>query len=212
MSSPIVFCKVSIPHFDFNHHGADDEQGSKAAAKKAEAESKVLDYFSKLYAKLEEFGIKHTHKLRDNWRDTSYYFSFSEFEIFITQEQFFAMLELGYDLKLVARHEVKDQPVDLSNIVEKANLIVKKLEESLAAIPERHFNDRCEVHVPGLGLLSINRTMLLEDSCTDRLQDAIADGWRIIAACPQPDQRRPDYILGKYDPEYHHSTSSADRG
>lgn len=36
---------------------------------------------------------------------------------------------------------------------------------------------------------------------TDVLQEQIAKGWRIIAACPQPDQRRPDYILGRFNPE-----------
>lgn len=25
-------------------------------------------------------------------------------------------------------------------------------------------------------------------------------GWRILAVCPQPDQRRPDYILGRTKP------------
>lgn len=43
--------------------------------------------------------------------------------------------------------------------------------------------------------------MLLEDACTDQLQGALNSGWRIISACPQPDQRRPDYILGRFNPD-----------
>lgn len=62
------------------------------------------------------------------------------------------------------------------------------------------FNERVEVHMPGNALLTYNRTLLLEDACTNYLQEQLDDGWRIIAACPQPDQRRPDYILGRYEP------------
>ena len=25
----------------------------------------------------------------------------------------------------------------------------------------------------------------------------ISEGWRILAICPQPNQRRPDYIMGR---------------
>lgn len=66
---------------------------------------------------------------------------------------------------------------------------------------ERNFNQRVEVHMPGHALSTYNETMLLEDSCTDALQTALNKGWRIIACCPQPDSRRPDYILGRYNPE-----------
>lgn len=59
------------------------------------------------------------------------------------------------------------------------------------------FNKKCQVHLPGIGLLAINDVKLLEDCCTDALQKHLEDGWRIIAACPQTNQRRPDYILGK---------------
>ena len=38
-----------------------------------------------------------------------------------------------------------------------------------------------------------------EDVCTDVLQQELNNGWRIIAICVQADQRRPDYILGRYN-------------
>lgn len=60
------------------------------------------------------------------------------------------------------------------------------------------FNQKCNVHVPNLGLLNINRLAYYEDACTERLQDKLVQGWRILAICPQPDQRRPDYILGMH--------------
>lgn len=64
------------------------------------------------------------------------------------------------------------------------------------------YNTKCDVHMPGQALASYNEIKLLEDSCTDVLQATLASGWRLIAACPQPDQRRPDYILGRFNPEY----------
>lgn len=73
------------------------------------------------------------------------------------------------------------------------------------------YNTRCDVHMPGQALSTYNEVQLLEDSCTDVLQAQMAAGWRLIAACPQPDQRRPDYILGRFNPEYN-GDSAASRG
>ena len=53
------------------------------------------------------------------------------------------------------------------------------------------------VHVPNIGLLAINEVQVLDDSCTERLQEKLDKGWRILAICPPLDQRRPDYILGR---------------
>lgn len=55
------------------------------------------------------------------------------------------------------------------------------------------------VHVPNAALLTYNEVTYLEDSCTDRLQSHLDDGWRILAVCPPHAQRRPDYILGRYN-------------
>ena len=74
------------------------------------------------------------------------------------------------------------------------------------------YNNKCEVHMPGNMMAMYNRMMLLEDACTDALQCALNAGWRIVAACPQPDQRRPDYVLGRFDPNYDGGETSADRG
>lgn len=58
-------------------------------------------------------------------------------------------------------------------------------------------NERCNVAVSGLGLLTINEVILEQDCCTDKLSERLTEGWRIVAVCVQPDQRRPDYILGR---------------
>lgn len=43
---------------------------------------------------------------------------------------------------------------------------------------------------------------IMEAKADDALQKSMDDGWRIIAACPQPDARRPDYIMGRYNADY----------
>ncbi len=63
-----------------------------------------------------------------------------------------------------------------------------------------YHNTRVEVHASNSALMVYNETQLCEDYCTDRLQTELDNGWRIIACCVQPDQRRPDYILGRYNP------------
>lgn len=68
-------------------------------------------------------------------------------------------------------------------------------------IPGHIYNEHCEVHTPGNMLATYNETMLLEDCCTDQLQTSMDDGWRIVAVCPQA-QRRPDYIMGRWNPDY----------
>lgn len=57
-----------------------------------------------------------------------------------------------------------------------------------------------QVAIPDLALLSINEVKLLDDCCTDALQDMLSEGWRIIAICPPNSQRRPDYIVGRHVP------------
>lgn len=73
------------------------------------------------------------------------------------------------------------------------------------------YNERVNIHMPGNALTSYNEVMLLEDGCSDALQSYLDKGFRIIAACPQPDSRRPDYILGRYSPD-HEVGNIAERG
>lgn len=62
---------------------------------------------------------------------------------------------------------------------------------------ENTMNERCNVHVAGLGTLLIDKVEIQQDLCTEELQKHLDDGWRVLAVCVQPDQRRPDYVLGK---------------
>lgn len=95
-----------------------------------------------------------------------------------------------------------------TNPYEAINNMVDRLELSVARLtcePQYHtgseahvqgWNHYTESPIVGPNLHQMNRLMLLEDCCTDRLQEQLDDGWRLIAVCPQ-EQRRPDYILGK---------------
>lgn len=75
--------------------------------------------------------------------------------------------------------------------------IVDRLTRIEQAPSKTVINERCNVTVPGLGLLLIDEVNYLLDACTEVLQERLAAGWRILAICPQPDQRRPDYVLGR---------------
>jgi hypothetical protein len=71
---------------------------------------------------------------------------------------------------------------------------------ALAAFGQRNttvVNERCQVAVAGLGLLTVDEVVNHNDMCTEALQKELDEGWRILAVCVQPDQRRPDYILGR---------------
>lgn len=57
-------------------------------------------------------------------------------------------------------------------------------------------NERCQVIV-GSSAYNVTEVKLLADQCTDSLQCELNDGWHILAVCVQPNQRRPDYVMGK---------------
>lgn len=75
--------------------------------------------------------------------------------------------------------------------------LIEKMDRISERIEKNTYNEKCNVHVPGLGLLMIEELKLCEDACTETIREQLMDRWRIIAVCPQPDQRRPDYILGR---------------
>jgi hypothetical protein len=58
-------------------------------------------------------------------------------------------------------------------------------------------NYEVHVHIPNLGLLTVDEVMVEEDCCTDNLQRRLNEGWRILCVCPPKNARRPDYILGR---------------
>lgn len=79
--------------------------------------------------------------------------------------------------------------------------IINKLQEKMQTIDSGmdFFNKKCQVHIGGSHLLLINELILEEDCCTDHLQSLLDEGWRIVSVNHQ-EARRPDYVLGKYNP------------
>jgi len=69
--------------------------------------------------------------------------------------------------------------------------------ESLERKRNPAFNQKVKVSVPDIGLMKIKHVMVLDNCCTQQLQREIDRGWCILAVCPQPDQRRPDYVMGR---------------
>lgn len=53
--------------------------------------------------------------------------------------------------------------------------------------------------VPNASLFQVTSVDVIEDACTNDLQQHLNDGWRIIAVCPPNDCRRPTYILGHFE-------------
>lgn len=207
MSQSIVLARIEEKSFHYYSH----QEGADNEANRVKSVAEVEEYLKGLLDLLARLGIHHTFSMPEGWRESSYRHSVGSIDVVLKQQHFFDLLEAGCNVKLISRHELKESPQDFTNAVEAAERVIERMESIAASFSERSFNDRCDVHVPGLGLLSINRTMLLEDCCTDELARALGNGWRIIAACPQPDQRRPDYILGKHDFEFESSDARASR-
>lgn len=99
---------------------------------------------------------------------------------------------------------IKSESPTVQNIQSLLNRIEEKtsqIDKTIDIMKSQTFNQKVNVHVGGGLIVTYNDLCLKEDCCTDILQAELNDGWRIIAVCVQPDQRRPDYILGRYNPE-----------
>ena len=94
-------------------------------------------------------------------------------------------------------YDVDVLPVEWLKSLQIKRRIASDTIELLVHREQTVINQKVNVAVPGFGLLAMAHAMLASDCCTDDLNDYLNDGWRILAICPQPDQRRPDYILGK---------------
>lgn len=123
-----------------------------------------------------------------------------------TSKEYIADLELFVsrfpDVKFSMRGLPKTIEKDYTTLIEQVVYIQEKFENALKKFDQQvEFNQKCDVHIGNLGLLNINQLAYTEDTCTEELQKHLNGGWRILAVCPQPDQRRPDYILGRYNPD-----------
>ena len=124
---------------------------------------------------------------------------FSEFTI-VSKIKVKGQTQLDISSKLIRLSEALESGLD-ANSVKNMTEFFSGITERIKEIEKTAFNQKCNVHVSNNMLLHFNQTKVEYDCCTDHLNKQLQDGWRIIAVCPQPDQRRPDYVLGRYEPE-----------
>lgn len=110
-------------------------------------------------------------------------------------EQAIELFGEGYCGTYPSPKEHIDLLYDVKSEIDVPSIIEAAMSSSMEAIGKL-FNEKTSSEQPGPSLLNVNETLLMEDACTDALQENLDNGWRIIAVCPQP-QRRPDYILGR---------------
>lgn len=129
----------------------------------------------------------------------------------ISREDYAAIRSRFEYLQLDEWREAEEKPpnywkegiiVDLSEVgpvlaQHKVEFIVKRFKGTYVANPTEPVANHVHVHIPNVGLLFMNEVTWKENCCTEELQRALDDGWRIIAVCPPNSQRRPDYILGR---------------
>ncbi len=127
------------------------------------------------------------------------YIEFSQ-DFMLTETQLVDITIWGISFKIKMQADVG---VGNAELVHRISAITARLDQVAGGFAggssDSMLNQKCNQHVPGNLLSHYNETLLLEDVCTDYLQESLDKGWRIIAACPQPDGRRPDYILGRYN-------------
>ena len=119
-----------------------------------------------------------------------------ESDLVLSKDQIFEMSLRAIQFKIIQTINVD---IDITKqLIELAEKPIKLIQDVGGG---NTYNNKCEVHMPGYSLSLYNEMLLKESCCTDDLQSELNSGWRIIAACPQPDQRRPDYILGRFNPD-----------
>lgn len=90
---------------------------------------------------------------------------------------------------------------NIQNILLKIEERASQIDKTINILNSSTFNQKVNVHVGGGLITTYNELLLKEDVCTDLLQTELNNGWRIIAVCVQPNNRRPDYILGRFNPK-----------
>lgn len=110
-------------------------------------------------------------------------------------ERFTVDVECDFHLDQLNEHLSEKQDVIYANMKKQLEMMNEIGKAALNS--SQHYNSKCGTPVSDAFLYQVDRILLLEDACSDTLQRNLNDGWRIIYVAPQPDQRRPDYILGK---------------
>ena len=141
-------------------------------------------------------GTEDEYKDAKSKNDFSFGYVYEFDKLLLSESQFYKLFKHCEVIDMLEQdliyHDVK---IDLDVLTEKITNKVIKNSQHL-------FNQKLEVHQPNMPLFQYNEYIVESDCCTEILQDEyISKGWRVVCVCPQPDQRRPDYILGRYNNE-----------
>lgn len=175
--------KVALNHSGFYGNKEDDDWLKHKA------------YMLALAEQFKDYGVTYDKEQEDS----TYPSLLKNTEILLSPEEYVDYMIQG--VQFTAPEYLKTKSAPDGNPFE---AVIAKMDEVLAmkvTNGDVNYNSKCEVSMPGQALSMYNQTLLCENCCTDELQANLLQGWRIIAACPQPDQRRPDYILGRFNPE-----------
>lgn len=110
----------------------------------------------------------------------------------LEQFQFINFLETAPNILFKYTIE-KTIPIEQHNIgrmLDYLEVLEQKLDRLSKVANDLNFNYRCNVHVGGELMVNFNKVFLKENCCTDELQKHLNDGWRIVATCVQPDQKK----------------------
>jgi len=127
--------------------------------------------------------------------------------VYVKQSNHLVDLEwfaLNCNYTFYIERSIKSEEPTIQNIQSLLNTVeekTKQINKTIDIMSQQTFNQEVKVHVGGGLIVTYNELCLKNNCCTDELQTELNNGWRIIAVCVQPDQRRPDYILGRYNPE-----------
>lgn len=153
--------------------------------------------------------------LEDRWDEyinmspRSFDVGYNNADNYIDLESFLEQCDI--EIKITGRQTITFTNTETQIDLTEYQNIFKTLERLSHQLQDRDsFNSHCQVHVVGSHLMTVNELMFCEDYCTDALQDRLNEGWKIISCCVQ-DAWRPDYVLGRYNPNYI-PTSGAERG
>lgn len=112
----------------------------------------------------------------------------------LTDENISVVSKYGLQFQL----SQKEHGAGLGTMLVKLQDRIRALELDSANKAELMQHGACvQIHIPDLVLLGFNEVQVLDNCCTDSLQEHLDVGWRIIAVCPPNAQRRPDYVIGR---------------
>ena len=110
-----------------------------------------------------------------------------------TAEQVLELIRMGYARPYASSANLGQ----LVAVVEPAFNLEELMAQLIAKVAEvAPQNKACNTPQPNDKMLSIRNVQVCGDSI-DQLQRELDNGWCILAIQPQPNQRRPDYILGR---------------